>query len=129
MAQPEQPLERFKRATGAAVRAIARREDITATFVPNPQGLIGTEARLPLPSRDLPLAEVSLVRGEADGLALKLRHHDAKLHDRQRPADPGQRSAPVPARAGPVVPGPPRAAGPDIVRRHRARRALHGGRP
>jgi cobaltochelatase CobT len=87
MAQSEQPLERFRRATGAAIRAIARREGITAAFVPNPQGLVGTEARLPLPSRDLPLADVSLARGEADAVALRLRHHDGKLHARQRPAD------------------------------------------
>jgi cobaltochelatase CobT len=87
VAQSEQPVERFRRATGAAIRAIAERDDISAAFVPNPQGLIGTEARLPLPSRDLPLGEVAQVRGEADTLALRLRHHDRTLHDRQRPAD------------------------------------------
>ena len=87
MTQSEQPLERFRRATGAAIRAIAERDDVTAAFVPNPQGLVGTEARLPLPSRDLPIDEIAQVRGEADTLALKLRHHDGTLHARQRPAE------------------------------------------
>jgi cobaltochelatase CobT len=91
VAQSEQPLERFRRATGAAIRAIAERDDITAAFVPNPQGLIGTEARLPLPSRDLPMGEIAQVRGEADTLALKLRHHDGALHARRRPADSAAR--------------------------------------
>jgi cobaltochelatase CobT len=91
MAQSEQPLERFKRATGATIRAVAERDDITANFVPSAQGLVGTEARLPLPSRDLPLDEVSQVRGEADSVALKLRYHDSALHARQRPANPAAR--------------------------------------
>ncbi len=91
MAQPDNPLERFKRATGAAIRAIAERDDITASFVPTPQGLVGTEARLPLPSRDLPVDEVAQVRGEADALALKLRHHDSALHARQRPSNQAAR--------------------------------------
>jgi cobaltochelatase CobT len=91
MAQPEPLIERFKRATGAAIRAIAEREDITASFVPTPQGLVGKEARLPLPSRDLPADEVAQVRGEADALALKLRHHDGALHARRRPSNQAAR--------------------------------------
>ena len=39
---------------------------------------------LPVPSRDLNPVEVSEVRGEADSLALTLRHHDAKTHARGR---------------------------------------------
>ena len=81
----ENPVERFKRTTGATVRAIARRNDITAAFAPSSQGLVGKELKLPLPARDLPLEEVSLVRGEADAVALRLRHHDGKLHADQRP--------------------------------------------
>ena len=91
MAQSEQPLERFKRSTGATIRAIAERDDITANFTPTSLGLVGNEARLPLPSRDLPVDEVAQVRGEADSIALKLRHHDTALHVRQRPANPAAR--------------------------------------
>ena len=85
MSETENPIERFKRTTGAAIRAIARRDDITATFTPSGQGLVGSEARLPLPARDLPAQDAALVRGEADSVALRLRHHDGAVHRGRRP--------------------------------------------
>ena len=85
MSEAESPIERFKRTTGAAIRAIARRDDITASFSPTSQGLVGHEVRLPLPARDLPAGDAAMVRGEADAVALRLRHHDAALHRRHRP--------------------------------------------
>jgi len=81
----ENPIERFRRTTGAAIRAICERDDITASFTPSGQGLVGTEARLPLPARDLPPEDAATVRGEADAIALRLRHHDDKVHRRRRP--------------------------------------------
>jgi len=81
----ENPIERFRRTTGAAIRAICERDDITASFTPSGQGLVGTEARLPLPARDLPPEDAATVRGEADAIALRLRHHDDKVHRRARP--------------------------------------------
>ncbi len=91
MAESENPIEQFKRSTGATIRAIARRDDVTASFEPNAKGLVGSEARLPLPSRDLPADEVAQVRGQADSLALQLRYHDAELHARGRPKNPTAR--------------------------------------
>ena len=85
MAQSDTPLDAFKRATEATIRAIARRDDLNATFTSAPQGLVGKEVKLPLVHRDLPPHEAALVRGEADTVALRLRHHDQKLHDKQRP--------------------------------------------
>ena len=85
MSQSDTPLEAFKRATEATIRAIARRDDLNATFTSAPQGLVGKDVKLPLIHRDLPAAEASLVRGEADSVALRLRHHDDSLHQKQRP--------------------------------------------
>ena len=85
MSDAESPIDCFKRTTAAAVRAIARRDDVSAAFTPGPQGLVGTEVRLPLPARDLPADEVAGVRGEADAAALRLRHHDHALHQARRP--------------------------------------------
>ena len=85
MPDAESPIERFRRTTGAAIRAIAGRDDITASFTPSGQGLVGTEARLPLPARDLPPEDAATVRGEADAIALRLRYHDDKLHRNRRP--------------------------------------------
>ena len=67
------------------MRAISRREDVTVNFGAEPR-LVENQARLPVPSRDLPEGEVSELRGEADAMALKLRHHDADLHARRAPA-------------------------------------------
>jgi cobaltochelatase CobT len=69
----------------ATLRAMAQRDDLTASFSPNAPALTGSEVRLPLPSRDLPSAEVASVRGEADSIALRLRYHDDAVHHQRRP--------------------------------------------
>ena len=81
----ESPLERFKRITGATLRAISEEAEVTVSFAPSGQGLIGKEARLTAPGRDLPVEDKSLARGEADAIALRLRYHDESRHARRRP--------------------------------------------
>ena len=85
MAEPTSPVEVFKRSTTAALRAIAERDDVTVSYGPEPPGLAGPRARLPMPPRDLSQQEASQVRGAADALALRLRFHDAQLHARRAP--------------------------------------------
>ena len=86
MARPnEGPVEAFRQVTAAATRAVARRSDLTVSFAPEAAGLHGSDLRLPLPPRDLPAAEVAVVRGEADAVALHMRHHDEKLHSKRQP--------------------------------------------
>ncbi|HVM81686.1 MAG TPA: cobaltochelatase subunit CobT [Stellaceae bacterium] len=85
MAEPTSPVEVFKRSTTAALRAIAERDDVTVSYGPEPPGVAGPRARLPLPPRDLSQQEACQVRGAADALALKLRYHDAQLHARRAP--------------------------------------------
>ena len=84
-ASPESPIEEFRRVTGAAMRAIAEREDVTVNFGAEAR-LVDNQARLPVPSRDLPAEEVTRLRGEADAMALKLRYHDPDLHAARAPA-------------------------------------------
>ena len=92
MADNETPIERFKRATGATVRAISGNEELGVTFTGGHRGNVpvanvsGNEVRLPMPARELPIEEVSSVRGEADALALRLRHHDDRVHARFQPS-------------------------------------------
>src|SRR5260221_11731123 len=74
------PLEEFRRVTGATMRAIAERTDLQASFSTGPASLLGSEARLPLPARHLPAGEGAYAPGEADAIALKLLHHEAKVH-------------------------------------------------
>ena len=85
MAENETPLDTFKRATAATVRAIAEREEVTVSYGTEPAAAAGTRVRLPLPARDLSAADVAPVRGAADAAALKLRYHDQALHARRLP--------------------------------------------
>ncbi len=102
-------LEVFQRVVAATCRAIAHRPSLTVAFragepahepinptsaQSNPRTgsirMAGAAAeeppiRLPLPRRDLAAPEVARVRGEADGVALRLRHHNARLHRQLSP--------------------------------------------
>jgi len=72
--------EEFKRATAGALRAMAQVPEVQVAFQPGPSGLAGRRARLPLPTRALPPAEMAKLRGAADAIALRLRHHDDAVH-------------------------------------------------
>ena len=80
MAKPESPVEPFKRAVAAAMRAISENRELTVAFGAEGAGAKGSRVRLPLPARDLPPEEVAQVRGAADAYALRVRHHDEGLH-------------------------------------------------
>ncbi|MCX7374629.1 MAG: cobaltochelatase subunit CobT, partial [Alphaproteobacteria bacterium] len=69
-----------------ALRAIAQTDEVQVAFQPGPAGLSGKRARLPLPSRSLPPAEMARLRGAADALALKLRHHNEATHAARMPS-------------------------------------------
>src|SRR5471030_1944143 len=84
MAKDTTPLEEFRRVTATTMRAVSRKE-VNVSFVPDGGSLLGTEARITVPARDLPVEDVSRVRGEADSMALKMRHHDRKTHLRRVP--------------------------------------------
>ena len=79
--------EDFKRATTGAIRALAQSAEVQVAFQPGPAGLAGKRARLPVPSRALPEAEMQKLRGAADSVALRLRHHDDAVHARSLPAE------------------------------------------
>src|SRR5262252_2643461 len=84
MAKDTTPIEEFRRVTATTMRAVSRKE-VNVSFVPDGGSLLGSEARITVPARDLPVEDVSRVRGEADSMALKLRHHDRKMHLRRVP--------------------------------------------
>ena len=85
MSQKDNPVETFRQITAAAMRALAHETEISVSFTPDKSSLAGTEARLPLPSRDLAPDEVAELRGEADAMALNLRYHDADAHAKRMP--------------------------------------------
>jgi cobaltochelatase CobT len=81
----ERPVEPFKRAVAAAMRALSARRELIVSFGSDSPTVTENEAKLPRP-RDLAPGAVSLTRGAGDALALRLRHHDAKIHARRRPS-------------------------------------------
>ena len=85
MSDGPNPVEEFKRVTAATMRAMAHRRELTVSFTGEPPGIEGEAAHLPLPSRELSYDEVSNLRGEADSMALRLRHHNPKAHSRHMP--------------------------------------------
>ncbi len=78
--------EAFKRATAGAVRAMAGQAEVEVAFQAGPASLTGARARLPSPTRGLPPAEIARLRGAADAVALRLRHHDNSVHSARSPA-------------------------------------------
>ncbi|WP_151975285.1 cobaltochelatase subunit CobT [Erythrobacter sp. EC-HK427] len=88
----ESPLDRFKQALTGATRAIARDAEVELGFTADSASEQGRTVRVPMPPRDIPAAAAREARGFADAFALKLRHHNPKLHMAQRPADPDARA-------------------------------------
>jgi cobaltochelatase CobT len=83
-------LEVFQRAVAAACRAMADKPALDVTFRAGDgrreaAGPAGPAVRLPTPRRDMAGHDLARVRGEADSAALRLRHHDARLHQRLAP--------------------------------------------
>ena len=78
-------LDEFRRGTAAVARAISRTEEIDVEFVSENPGPTGNILRIERPDPSLPYQQVVRARGQADSVALKLRHHDAGLHARHVP--------------------------------------------
>ena len=78
-------LDGFRRTTAAAARAIGRTEALDVEFVSDKPGPTGNTVRVERPDPSLPYQQVVRARGQADSVALKLRHHDAGLHARHVP--------------------------------------------
>jgi cobaltochelatase CobT len=85
--------EDFKRATASALRALAQVPDVQVAYQPGPSGLSGKRARLPSPSRALAAPEMAKLRGVADAIALRLRHHDDAIHSARAPSTREARDA------------------------------------
>ena len=79
--------ETFQRAVSAALRAIARKDcdNLSVSFGAETPKILGNEAQLPFPSHDLDPNDVSIIRGAADALALRLRYHNEDTHAKAMP--------------------------------------------
>ena len=87
------PVDNFCHATAGTMRAIAQDNNLAVSFADGKVGLAGHDAQLPVPPTDLAYDRVTRVRGEADGMALRLRHHDSMIHNQHQPGTPSARAA------------------------------------
>ncbi|WP_341711923.1 cobaltochelatase subunit CobT [Erythrobacter sp.] len=86
------PLDRFKQALTGTARAIAREPEIEVAWSADAPAQSGKNFRVPLPGRTLPKEQATEARGFADSFALKLRHHNEKLHNSGAPPEPVARA-------------------------------------
>lgn len=85
-------LDLFRRALAGAARAVARDPDADVVFASEIAPVSGKTARVPSPGAGLEPKLVAEARGAADSAALRLRHHDERVHSAQAPLDPEARA-------------------------------------
>jgi len=86
MSSKETPAELFKRSLAQTTRALAgAEEELEVTFGAEGPRLSPGKIVLPHPPRVLSDSEAERIRGQADGLALRLAHHDDREHAKLRP--------------------------------------------
>jgi len=92
--QAEDPNELIKRVTAATLKAVAGHcdEEINVNFAPGSASLTGDQANLPAPSINQNQVSFNRLRGAADALALRRRHHDAQVHQKHMPPGPDARA-------------------------------------
>jgi len=88
----ESPSDRFKSVLTGASRAIAQDAEVEVNWTADAPSSTGQTFRVPMPTRALPRAAAMQARGFADSFALKLRHHDERLHQRNAPLEPAARA-------------------------------------
>jgi cobaltochelatase CobT len=85
-------IDLFRRALAGASRAIAHDPEVEVVFASDNAPASGKTARVPSPGPALEPKLVAEARGAADSAALRLRHHDARLHARAAPVDADARA-------------------------------------
>ena len=88
----EAPTEPLKRAVTSCLKAIARQPELEVVFAADKPSLIPGRARLPEPPRKLTAADVAILRGHADSMALRMACHDANVHRKMMPEGDGARA-------------------------------------
>lgn len=85
MTPKEKAREDFKRALVQTTRALSQTPEVEVTFGGEHASVSGRQAKIPLPARIIDREAAMVARGEADGAALRLAHHDASASSRAMP--------------------------------------------
>jgi cobaltochelatase CobT len=86
------PLDDFKHVLAGAARAVAHDADADVGYTADAPHMVGKTIKVPAPGRALSPDQVAMARGFADSMALKLRHHNARLHMARMPAEAAARA-------------------------------------
>ena len=87
MNDKDNPLEPFKRATIATMRALAENDELDVTFGHGTPAASGNRIRVPLPAIGSTAEEINVVRGVGDEFALRLKYHDEGIYKRRAPRE------------------------------------------
>ncbi|MDX9690034.1 MAG: cobaltochelatase subunit CobT [Proteobacteria bacterium] len=78
----ETPVERFKRATASTIKAIGHKPELEVAFSAQGTDVSPGRVRIPEPAAQPDTSNRAFIRGAADSVASKLRHHNPKIHAR-----------------------------------------------
>lgn len=76
----DSPIESFKRAMTATIRALAENDNLDVAFCKENPELQGDTVRVMSPELGCSPEELNAIRGVGDELALRVRFHDARVH-------------------------------------------------
>ena len=87
MSLDETKTDTLKRATRAVLKALSGRHEMAVNYSRGLEvaSLSGATAVLPEPTEKPSLMDIQRLRGHADTVALRLLHHDQRLHSRMAP--------------------------------------------
>ena len=85
MTKPTDRTDIFKSALSAATRAIAGQDELAVDFSVDGGRLQDGQITLTSPPKDLTPISAARARGQADALALRVAHHDARAHAKAMP--------------------------------------------
>ena len=92
MRRPDSPVEHFRFVTAATTRSLANDGELDVQFGPSQASLTGNTLTLPTPGSRIDSEEAARIRGEADAVALRRRHHDPRVHRARAPVDEDARA-------------------------------------
>jgi len=87
----QSPTDEFKRALGAATKAISGERELEVSFGGDIAGIVRDQIMLSSMPKTPDDAHVAKARGEADALALRIALHDPEVHFKNQPANPQAR--------------------------------------
>jgi len=86
MAKDDSPEDLFRNALASTTKAMSAERDMEVTFAPDGGNAAAERMTLTAPPKEMTAQTAARIRGEADALALRLAHHDARTHAAARPS-------------------------------------------